>query len=78
MIERVIKTIKLNDEMLTEMSIYWSKVNGVCRTKSYFAKYSHVKISDGKALLKAATATQDKKVIKIAEKLINSFTKDGE
>ncbi len=60
------------------MSIYWSKVNGVCRTKSYFAKYSHVKISDGKALLKAATATQDKKVIKIAEKLINSFTKDGE
>ena len=76
-IERVIKTIKLNDEMLTEMSIYWSKVHGVRRTKSYFSKYSHVKISDGKTLLKAATAIQDKKVIKTAEKLINSFTKDG-
>ncbi|MCK4087568.1 hypothetical protein HCY58_10965 [Acinetobacter radioresistens] len=74
-IERVIKIIKLNDEMLTEMSTYWSKVHGVRRTKSYFAKYSHVKISDGKILLKAALAIQDKKSIKIAEKLIRSFEK---
>ncbi len=28
-IERVIKTIKLNDEMLAEMSTYWSKQHGV-------------------------------------------------
>lgn len=75
-IERVIKIIKLNDEMLTEMSAYWSKEHGVRRTKSYFANYNHVKISDGKALLKAANAVQDKKTIKIAEKLISSFTRD--
>jgi len=72
-IERVIKTIKLNDEMLTEMSAYWSKEHGVSRTKSYFANYNHVKISDGKALLKAANAVQDNKAIKIAEKLISSL-----
>lgn len=76
-IERVIKTINLNDEMLAEMSTYWSKQHGVRRTKAYFSKYSHIKISDGKALLKAATAVQDKKAIKVAEKLIDSFTKDG-
>lgn len=76
-IERVIKTIKLNDEMLSEMSTYWSKQHGVRRTKAYFSKYSHIKISDGKALMKAATAVQDKKAIKVAEKLINSFAKDG-
>lgn len=76
-IERVIKTIKLNDEMLAEMSTYWSKQHGVRRTKAYFSKYSHIKISDGKALMKAATAVQDKKAIKVAEKLINSFAKDG-
>lgn len=74
-IERVIKTIKLNDEMLTEMSTYWSKEHGVRRAKSYFANYSHVKISDGKALLKAANAAHDKKAIKIAEKLISTFTR---
>ncbi len=76
-IERVIKTIKLNDEMLAEMSTYWSKQHSVRRTKAYFSKYSHIKISDGKALMKAATAVQDKKAIKVAEKLINSFAKDG-
>ncbi|TCB79330.1 hypothetical protein E0H89_03490 [Acinetobacter sp. ANC 3781] len=75
-IERVIKTIKLNDEMLTEMSTYWSKEHGIRRTKSYFSKYSHIKISDGRTLLKAATATQEKRAIKIAEKLINSFNKE--
>lgn len=74
--DRVIKTIKLNDEMLTEMSKYWSGIHKKKMTKSYFAKsYSHIKITDGKALLKAVTALQDRKSIKIADKLIRSFEK---
>lgn len=75
-IERVIKTIKLNNEMLAEMSAYWSKQHGVRRTTSYFSKYSHIKISDGKALLKAATALQNTDAIDVAKNLINSFNKD--
>ncbi|MEO3357245.1 hypothetical protein [Acinetobacter haemolyticus] len=74
-ITRVIKTIQMNDEMLSEMSTYWSKQHGVRRTKAYFSKYSHVKITDGKALLKAAISLQDKKSIKIANKLIKTFEK---
>ncbi|MBP8005302.1 MAG: hypothetical protein KAZ18_00115 [Acinetobacter sp.] len=74
-VTRVLKTIQMNNEMLFEMSTYWSKQHGVRRTKAYFSKYSHVKITDGKALLKAAISLQDKKSIKIANKLIKSFEK---
>lgn len=74
--DRVLKAIRLNDEMLAEMSRYWSDIHKKKMSKAYFAKsYSHIKISDGKALLKAATFLQDKKISKIADKLIKSFEK---
>lgn len=75
-IERVLKAIRLNDEMLIKMSQYWSEIHKKKRTKAYFAKsYSHIKVSDGKILKKAAEILHDKKSIRIADKLISSFEK---
>lgn len=76
-IDRIKKAIKYNDEMLTAMSNYWSEINNKKMTKAYFAKsYSHLKVSDGKNLLKAALATGNKEAEKTANNLINSFIKD--
>lgn len=73
-IERVLKAIKMNDDMLSEMSNYWSHIHKKTMSKAYFSKsYSHIKITDAKNLLKSGLAIQDKRAIKIAENLIKTF-----
>lgn len=73
-IERVFKAIQMNDDMLSEMSNYWSNIHKKTMSKDYFSKsYSHIKITDAKNLLKAGLAIDDKKAIKIAENLIKKF-----
>lgn len=65
--DRVLKMIRYDEEMIKCMLKHWSKVQKQSLPKDYFDKDRNFKISDAKALLKAAENLNDKDNIKLAQ-----------
>jgi hypothetical protein len=76
-IDRVTKMIRYDDEMIEEMLRHWSIQQRRKLAKDYFDKDRNLKISDAKALLKAAKAIGDIDNEKKAETLVALFTSQG-
>ena len=72
-IERVQKMIRYDDEMIECMLDYWSKVQKCKLALDYFDSDRNLKISDVKAMLKAAKYLGRDDLVKMAEELITVF-----
>lgn len=72
-IDRVLKAIKYNKEMLLEMADYWGKQNNKKLPAKHFQSYSHLKIMDIKNLLVASEKLDRKDLITLAKKKLTKF-----
>lgn len=71
--DRVLDMIRMDDEMIGTMLIYWSEVQRRKLGPRYFDGDRNLKVSDVKALLAAAEALKDRKAVSQAKKLIERF-----
>jgi len=72
-VERVLKMVRYDDEMIKCMLEYWSEVNRRHLPVHHFDKDRNLKVSDAKALLKAATGLNRNDAMKIARKWTSHF-----
>lgn len=69
-IQRVLMMVRLDAEMVTTMTRYWSRING---KKVDCGSYTKLKLSDAKVLLAAAEACSDSKAKREALRLQKRF-----
>lgn len=71
--DRVLDMIRMDNEMIETMLIYWSEVQRRKLGPHYFDRDRNLKVSDAKALLTAAETLKDRKAASLAKKLIERF-----
>ena len=72
-IERVLRMLCFDDEMIQEMRRYWSIQQDRKLSLDYFDGYRNLLVSDAKALKKASEALNQESNLTLAKKLILSF-----
>ncbi|MGM0429771.1 MAG: hypothetical protein ACQEQ2_05680 [Pseudomonadota bacterium] len=70
---RVLKMVRLDEEMITKMLHYWGVQQKRKLPLDYFDKDRNILLSDVKALKKAAEALENKSSIVLAEKFLRKF-----
>ena len=73
--ERVLKMLRLDDEMIKEMLRYWSIQQRRELPQDYFNADRNLRVSDAKALRKTAEALKNNENLALAESLIKRFAK---
>ena len=74
-LDRVLKMLKLDDEMIAEMLRYWGTQQNKNLPEDYFDADRNLLVSDAKALRAAAEALQENKNVELADSLIEKFSK---
>jgi hypothetical protein len=74
-LDRVLKMIKLDDEMIAEMLRYWGTEQNKNLPEDYFDADRNLLISDVKALRVAAEALQENKNVELADGIMEKFSK---
>lgn len=73
--ERVLKMMRLDDEMIQEMLRYWSIQQSRELPPDYFDRDRNLLISDAKALKKSADALKNAENLELANRFIERFAK---
>ena len=73
-IDRVLKMIRLDDEMINEMLNYWGKQHRRKLPEKYFNNDRNLKITDAKALLKAAKEINNEELVQKGSSLVEHLS----
>lgn len=73
-VDRVLKMIRLDDEMINEMLNYWGKQQRRKLPKDYFDNDRNLKVTDAKALLKAAKELNNEELVQKGSSLVEHFS----
>lgn len=74
-VDRVLTMMRFDDEMIQEMIRYWGIQQGRTLPQNYFDRDRNLRVTDAKALLKAAKELGQQELAGIATGLVDRFSK---